>query len=117
MVMTSRGSLPPSGRAIHTPSGVAGFKSEMAEIKSESVADFIPESVAGLLRNQQHWREVPSAALENAHLRHPFGRVCRRPGPQQARERAELYFDRHPGLVRPIIHHAHRRVLARDLLS
>jgi hypothetical protein len=24
----------------------------MAEIKSESVADFIPESVAGLLRNQ-----------------------------------------------------------------
>ena len=25
----------------------------MAEIKSESVADFIPESVAGLLRNQQ----------------------------------------------------------------
>ena len=26
----------------------------MAEIKSESVADFIPESVADLLRNQQH---------------------------------------------------------------
>jgi hypothetical protein len=25
----------------------------MAEIKSESVADFIPESVADLLRNQQ----------------------------------------------------------------
>jgi hypothetical protein len=25
----------------------------MAEIKSESVADFIPESVAALLRNQQ----------------------------------------------------------------
>jgi hypothetical protein len=27
----------------------------MAEIKSESVADFIPESVAGLLRNQHHF--------------------------------------------------------------
>ena len=26
----------------------------MAEIKSESVADFIPESVAGLLRNQHY---------------------------------------------------------------
>jgi hypothetical protein len=28
----------------------------MAEIKSESVADFIPESVADLLRNQQYDR-------------------------------------------------------------
>jgi len=30
----------------------------MAEIKSESVAGFIPESVAALLRNQQKAREL-----------------------------------------------------------
>jgi hypothetical protein len=32
----------------------------MAEIKSESVADFIPESVAGLLRNQHSCRSITS---------------------------------------------------------
>ena len=50
--MTSRRTLPPSGRAFTTPKG-GRLQIGMAEIKSESVADFIPESVAGLLRNQQ----------------------------------------------------------------
>jgi hypothetical protein len=39
----------------------------MAEIKSESVADFIPESVAGLLRNQQMELPVTGAPLPAAH--------------------------------------------------
>jgi len=38
----------------------------MAEIKSESVADFIPESVAALLRNQ-HSIPTGSAALTILH--------------------------------------------------
>jgi hypothetical protein len=42
---------PPSGRAI-TPKG-GRLQIGMADIGSESVADFISESVAGLLRNQQ----------------------------------------------------------------
>jgi hypothetical protein len=56
--MTSRRILPPSGRAITTPRG-GRLQIGMAEIKSESVADFSPESVAGLLRNQQdHDRDL-----------------------------------------------------------
>jgi hypothetical protein len=39
----------------------------MAEFKSEAVADFIPESVAGLLRNQQatRYRYIPAARTAN----------------------------------------------------
>ena len=40
----------------------------MAEIKSESVADFIPESVAGLLRNQQAELHVIKARLRGGIL-------------------------------------------------
>jgi len=35
----------------------------MAEIKSESVADFIPESVADLLRNQHLWPMIVPPAI------------------------------------------------------
>jgi hypothetical protein len=43
----------------------------MAEIKSESVADFIPESVAGLLRNQQRMvMDVENTDLERRVLAH-----------------------------------------------
>jgi hypothetical protein len=41
------------GRATAPPSRGGRLQIGMAEIKSESVADFIPESVADLLRNQQ----------------------------------------------------------------
>jgi hypothetical protein len=40
----------------------------MAEIKSESVADFIPESVAGLLRNQ-HRGLAEAPVVAKKHLR------------------------------------------------
>jgi len=52
MTSTSTGALPPSGRAITTPSRGGRLQIGMAEFKSKSAADFIPESVAGLLRNQ-----------------------------------------------------------------
>src|ERR1700757_2791086 len=44
----------PAQRSSDAPPSKGGrLQIEMAEIKSESVADFIPESVADLLRNQQ----------------------------------------------------------------
>src|SRR5262249_33669358 len=50
---TSKRRLPdPAVEQQRHPQGAADFKSGVAEIKSESVADFIPESVADLLRNQ-----------------------------------------------------------------
>jgi hypothetical protein len=39
----------------------------MAEIKSESVADFVPESVADLLRNQQ---ELPGGTAYRFNVYH-----------------------------------------------
>ena len=50
-------------------------------------------AVMSLRRFSGHRREVQSAALENAHLRHPFGGLCCGAGPQQARECAELHLD------------------------
>jgi hypothetical protein len=43
----------PSGRPTAPPSKGGRLQIGMAEIKSESVAGFIPESVADFLRNQQ----------------------------------------------------------------
>jgi len=42
----------------------------MAEIKSESVADFIPESVAGLLRNQRIVLGERAASFHRAQSRY-----------------------------------------------
>ena len=63
MTSTSTGALPPSGRAITTPFRGGRLQIGMAEFKSESVADFIPESVAGLLRNQQPALAIPGSSV------------------------------------------------------
>jgi hypothetical protein len=44
---------PPAQRSSDRHPSGGRLQIGLAEIKSESVADFIPESVAGLLRNQQ----------------------------------------------------------------
>ena len=57
MVMTSTRTLPPSGRAITTPPG-GRLQIGMAEIKSESVADFIRNRwpTSSGIRRKRVWR-------------------------------------------------------------
>jgi hypothetical protein len=50
---------PPSGRALATPFRGGRLQIGMAEIKSESLADFIPESPADFPRNMQPSRVMP----------------------------------------------------------
>jgi hypothetical protein len=69
---------PPSGRALATPPGGGRLQIGMVEIKSESVADFIPESLADFPRNMHPLRRT--LAFLHADRRHfwaPIGTLDR----------------------------------------
>jgi ornithine decarboxylase len=71
----------------------------MAEIKSESVADFIPESVADLLRNQ-HYSGLDETLDERIHYRIRTPRDSGRCGPVilagPTCDSADILYRRHP---------------------